>query len=78
MSNKGKLLKYCPECKKKRFCTWNWGLHRKDWVCSKGHKWAMPELPLEKIMRAEIDAITPKLKTLFNHDDAFFKNVRRR
>lgn len=77
--NKGKQYINCPECKRKRYCkTYVLNYDWREWVCSKGHEWKTKIPYIAKIAAIELERILPKIKTLFDRDDAFYRELTRR
>jgi len=78
--NKGKVLRTCEECKRKRFCTKvSIPGHNYRFTCSKGHIWIIKGITLERIESAMREHFTAeKLKGLFERDDIFFSELNRR
>lgn len=77
---KGSKLLNCNECKRRRFCTRISlpGYYFK-WTCSKGHSWVIKGITSERINAVMKDIFSKnKLQGLFERDDAFFKELRRR
>ncbi len=77
MTNKGLKLRYCKECKKKRFChkisvpNYNF-----KYTCSKGHSWILEGLTTERLDAALKD--TFKFDRIFEKDNLFYEELRRR
>lgn len=77
MSNKGKYLKLCPECKRKRYCTRvPVSGHNFRITCSKGHAWIIEGITVERLDAALCDVFSSdKLTELFNRDDVFYRKM---
>lgn len=77
--NKGKRFISCPECKRKRYCS-NERIpnHNFRWTCSKGHSWIETGITVNRIASAMEDYLLPNIKTLFERDDIFFNELKRR
>lgn len=79
MSNKGKRYLECPTCKRKRYCvSIKLGHDYINRVCSKGHSYKFKLGIPSQIINLEIEKLIPKIKTLFERDDTFFRLMRRR
>ena len=78
MSNKGLVLRFCKECKRKRFCSkipvpgYNF-----RYTCSKGHSWIIKGVTIERINAAFKDVfIDNKLMDIFERDDTFYRSMK--
>jgi hypothetical protein len=77
--NKGKKYKFCPECKRKRYCSRIYlNVDWLEWICSQKHKWKTKIAHLEKIISVELERLAPQLRDTFNRDDLFYASIRRR
>ena len=78
--NKGKKLKLCPICNRKRYCFGRVLLPAREWkkwTCSKGHNWDVKIGSIAQIIAIEIERISPKLMNLFERDDLFYRNLKK-
>jgi superoxide dismutase len=79
MSNKGKILVFCKECNKKRFCTKERipNINFK-YTCSRNHSWIIKGVTPERINAAISDIILPSIKEAFNRDNKFFEYLSKK
>jgi hypothetical protein len=76
--NKGKRLRFCKACDRKRFCSrvpipgFNFKI-----TCSKGHTWIIQGITAERLQAAFEEVMLPKIKDLFNRDDIFYRSIKR-
>lgn len=79
MGIKGLKLRLCKECKKKRFCKRERiPGHNFRYTCSKGHIWVLKGVTAERVVSVMEEILTPeKLSSLFNRDNAFYKELKR-
>jgi len=76
--NKGKKLRLCKQCGRKRFCTRERVPGNTfKYTCSKGHIWVIEGLTLERVNLVTEDVIQGSLRNLFDRDDTFFKVLSR-
>ncbi len=76
--NKDKRYLNCPECGRRRYCADTYAHGYTFRLCSKGHENKFKTPIPTQLINLEIERIIPKLKTLFDRDDAFFKQLRRK
>lgn len=75
--NKGKKLRFCEECKRKRFCyIESLGNARYRHTCSKNHIWVPLPSRTDEVIAIEIERLLPKIKDLFERDDIFYKHLK--
>ena len=77
--NKGLKLRLCKECKRKRFCKRERiPGHNFRYTCSKGHTWTLKGVTAERVISIMGEMFTyEKLSSLFERDNAFFKELKR-
>ena len=78
--NKGKHYTVCPECKRKRYCITIKDKHP-DWrktTCSQGHTWEWKIGKIEQILKIEMERLSKVLPNLFERDDMFYANLRKK
>ena len=78
--NKGLRLLYCKECGRRRFHSKIvMADFRSKWTCSKGHSWIAAKFSLDTITNVMKEQLTPeRLKGLFERDDTFYRELRKR
>jgi hypothetical protein len=77
--HKGKLLRFCRECKRKRYCTKiSIPNHNYQYTCSKGHSWKIEGVTIERVYSALNSIFLPAVKDMFTRDDIFFKRLSRK
>jgi hypothetical protein len=74
--NKCKRLVFCKECNKKRFCVREIINSKFRYTCSKNHVW-VDNSKIGQIIAIEIEQLRPKLLSLFERDDAFFRVLKK-
>jgi hypothetical protein len=79
MTNKGLKLRFCKACNRNRFCKkepipdYNF-----KYTCSKGHAWILEGITLERITAVWADIVYPQIKNLFERDNIFYKELKRK
>lgn len=66
-SNKGKKLKPCKECGRKRFCSSK--QLNKDWreiSCSRGHAWREEIVTIDKINASIMTYLIPSIREMYD------------
>lgn len=75
--NKGLILKYCEQCKRKRFCSCiSIPNHNFKYTCSKKHSWIIQGITFKNVDRHLKNIIVPKIKNLSEQDSTFFKQLK--
>lgn len=78
MPIKGSRYIKCPECNRKRYCTdRRLPDFKKEWTCSKGHKWIILLGTSEIINQIMLDTLLPKVSEIFNRDEAFYRRLKK-
>lgn len=77
--NKGLRLLFCKKCNRKRFCKRipipNYNFR---YTCSKGHSWEIEGITVERISAMWADIALPKIKDLFERQNAFYEAIRKK
>lgn len=77
--NKGKVLRLCKECGKKKFCTKvRIPGHNYRFECNKGHTWTIQGITAERVQAAIEDILLPKIKDIFERDNVFYTTLRKK
>lgn len=77
--NKGKRLIHCKECKRRRYCLRvSIPNHNFRWTCSKGHTWIIKGVTLDRINSVMEVIFLSRVKNLFERDDTFFREMKRK
>lgn len=74
--NKGKRLVFCKECNRRRFCVKEIINSRFRYTCSKNHVW-VDNSKFSQIIAIGIEQLKPKLNSLFECDDTFFRALKK-
>lgn len=76
--NKGKKLKFCFQCNRKRYCSYvSLPDDYRKIICSKGHEWIVKLATTERIINILKETIVDKIGNLFDRDNIFFKHIKK-